>query len=80
MEPIKNIIPNDITISEQYFIRKQFINQIYLCFGIWADRDKVDVKELLERSGVYCFYVGEKLSGFYIMNPDKYTWWLLEWY
>jgi len=90
----KRLIPNDISIYEQFRIREDFLKQV----DTWSKQKRfsqyvgytpdqyryIDLNDLEQASGVRCFwrkYIGENqqmLAGFELVNIEAYTMFVLK--
>jgi hypothetical protein len=88
----KRLIPNDISIYEQFRIRHDFLKQVdtwskhkrFSQYVGYTPEQYIDLDELEQVSGVRCFwrkYIGENqrmLAGFELVNIEAYTMFVLK--
>ena len=76
---MRKLIPNNITVSEQFVILTNFMTMV----SKW-DRGQFpcSVAKLLEDSGVKCTHLGphrHRLGGFEVIDEKKYLFFVLKW-
>lgn len=79
---VTKLIPNDVDIYEQFRRRERFIKLVERWSGIPGFTGlyfKVNLEQLEEDSGVRCFYVGDNLAGFDIVDERMYAFFILKW-
>jgi hypothetical protein len=77
---MRKLIPNNITVSEQFRIRAQFVSMV----GKWRHSHlPVNIEflqNLEEASGVRCHYASMgQLAGFKLVDEKAYAWFVLRW-
>jgi len=79
---MRKLIPNNITVTEQIAIHRQFFNMV----GKWRRSQQPVLRKdeylqcLEEDSGVRCQYSsGGQLTGFEVIDEKTYTWFVLKW-
>lgn len=82
---IKSIIPNTISVSEQFEVREKITGMI----SKWTIRNKyidVDLVKLEQESGLRCHWIiheygdgmsDKSLAGFYLVDSKIYAWFCL---
>ena len=73
------LIPSDISISEQLERRNRFVAMVERWNRCSIYSGKINVKQLLIDSGVRCYYVGENLAGFEILDEEDFMLFILKW-
>jgi hypothetical protein len=84
------LIPNDITVSEQYAIRDHFSKMVKRWEHTRPSSAYVYefLDQLVTESGVQCQMIGHhagringgaRLTGYDIVDEKKYAWFLLKW-
>ncbi len=73
------LIPRDINIYEQFARRDNFFKMIERWCGHNPVYNTINLDQLEQASGVRCFYVGQNLAGFEIVNTKAYSWFVLKW-
>lgn len=69
------LIPNDISVTEQFEIYNRFIEMVIQWDGRYPfDPKHINTKRLLKESGVKCYHVSNanRLAGFEIVDHKKY--------
>jgi hypothetical protein len=73
------LIPINSSIYEQFKARDEFIALV----KNWCKADpnfyKISTIELLKASGVRCWYVGDNLAGFELLDQEAYMMFKLKW-
>ena len=72
------LIPSNINIYEQFRIRDNFIKMVERWCGKNPNYVAIDLNQLEQVSGVKCFYVGQNLAGFELVDPKAYSWFVLK--
>ena len=81
---VVKLIPNDITVSEQFRIRKSIIDGIYKWSGKKNFKD-IDLKQLETETGIRCqlivhdYMPNGMLINFECVDPKLYIWFTLRW-
>lgn len=78
------LIPNDISVTQQFKILGEFLKLVekwagvepYQLGPVYVD---LDVDQLLKDSGVKCQIMGNRLTGFDIVDDKAYLLFLLKW-
>ena len=78
------LIPNDITVTEQFALRKKLDlmidNWLYDKSSPFTMHSDKSVAELERVSGIRCTCLGEtSIGGYELVDEAKYTWFVLRW-
>ena len=85
---MRNIIPNNITIFEQFQRRDQFMDMVAkwqrslpgYALPVRGCNRKIKIEQLLKDSGVKCHYANTGiLAGFKLVDEKAYAWFVLRW-
>lgn len=69
---MKRLIPRDINIYEQFRRRNEFVAMVTRWCRANPNFYKISTIELLKVSGVRCWYMGENLAGFELLDEEAY--------
>jgi len=82
---VRKLIPNNITVTEQFRIRTQFVGMV----GKWKQSIltttskkylELELQWLERDSGVRCHYTNNgELVGFKLVDEKMYAWFVLRW-
>ena len=85
---MRNLIPNNITIFEQFQRRTQFMDMVdkwqHSLPGysqpVRGRNRRIKIEQLLKDSGVRCHYTNQGiLAGFKLVDEKAYVWFVLRW-
>ena len=75
------LIPNDISVTEQFELYNRFIEMVIKWDGRYPfDPKHIDTVKLLSDSGIKCYHASyaNRLAGFEVIDQQKYTIFLLK--
>ena len=66
------LIPQDVDIYEQFRRRDEFVNMVKRWCKADPNHHRISTTELLKASGVRCWYMGDHLAGFELLDNELY--------
>ncbi len=67
-----SLIPKNCSIYEQFKARDEFIALVTKRYKTNPNYVKISTIDLLKESGVRCWYVGNNLAGFELLDREAY--------